>query len=578
MEHKKEGTYSVSQNLILLYRKDQTAPKTGTGSYRKFGIFFILGTLFFTTIQPTVGEDTPSKEIILEEEKGNFKNILRLTLKDAVSHVLEKNITIQNAKMEYVKADGGELKNESQFTWNLIGGITVFKTTLPNNRNNIFLGTKQSQDKLSVGIEKNFKTGTYMKLEASTTRFDSSAFEDPRTTPSSLAILAIPPQYTSALTITLSQEILKYSFGKTQKEKEAILRQNTVIKREELIYILSQLVVQTLIQYWSLNIYDSNVKTLQDLESNTRNIRDLTTRKRNLGLSEGFEVNLWNSILSQTAGNLEKAKVSRKEAERNLIRILNADPSSKIEGVTDLQENVPTDFNVEKDYIYALEHRTDLKNLRKQREIAELNLKIKEAEDMPSLKLSGGYSTRGQNIVSPQQNIMDTNRGVASFKYPEAYAAFQFSYPLWDKGIKADIRNAKLDVENLEKKEAELKLSIKEELENRYATILAGKDILEGSQKRREEANKFYRGLSERFRQGRFTAVAVKTALDNVIQSELQVTQAKIQLNIDILRYELAKNHIFEKFGVNVNDIIDRLMKMTDTKQTDPNTVVLEQK
>ncbi|EQA62013.1 TolC family protein [Leptospira alexanderi] len=555
MEHKKEGTY------------------------RKFGTFFILGTIFFTTIQPTIGEDILPKEVIVEEEKGNLgdlKNVLRLTLKDAVNHVLEKNITIQNAKMEYVKADGGELKNESQFTWNLIGGITIFKTTLPNNRNNIFLGTKQSQDKLSVGIEKNFKTGTYVKLEASTTRFDSSAFEDPRTTPSSLAILAIPPQYTSALTITLSQEILKYSFGKTQKEKEAILRQNTVIKREELIYILSQLVVQTLIQYWSLNIYDSNVKTLQDLESNTRNIRDLTTRKRNLGLSEGFEVNLWNSILSQTAGNLEKAKVSRKEAERNLIRILNADPSSKVEGVTDLQENVPVDFNVEKDYIYALEHRTDLKNLRKQREIAELNLKIKEAEDMPSLKLSGAYSTRGQNIVSPQQNVMDTNRGIASFKYPEAYAAFQFSYPLWDKGIKADIRNAKLDVENLEKKEAELKLSIKEELENRYATILAGKDILEGAKKRREEANKFYRGLSERFRQGRFTAVAVKTALDNVIQSELQVTQAKIQLNIDILRYELAKNHIFEKFGVNVNDIIDRLMKMTDTKQTDLNTAVLE--
>ncbi|AXR62561.1 TolC family protein [Leptospira mayottensis] len=556
MEHKKEGTYG------------------------KFGTFLILGIIFFTIIQPTSGEDILPKEVIVEEKgnPGDFKNVLRLTLKDAVNHVLEKNITIQNAKMEYVKADGGELKNESQFTWNLIGGITIFKTTLPNNRNNIFLGTKQSQDKLSVGIEKNFKTGTYVKLEASTTRFDSSAFEDPRTTPSSLAILAIPPQYTSALTITLSQEILKYSFGKTQKEREAILRQNTVIKREELIYILSQLVVQTLIQYWSLNIYDSNVKTLQDLESNTRNIRDLTTRKRNLGLSEGFEVNLWNSILSQTAGNLEKAKVSRKEAERNLIRILNADPSSKIEGVTDLQENVPTDFNVEKDYIYALEHRTDLKNLKKQREIAELNLKIKEAEDMPSLKLSGAYSTRGQNIVSPQQNVTDTNRGIASFKYPEAYAAFQFSYPLWDKGIKADIRNAKLDVENLEKKEAELKLSIKEELENRYAAILAGKDILEGTKKRKEEANKFYRGLSERFRQGRFTAVAVKTALDNVIQSELQVTQAKIQLNIDILRYELAKNHIFEKFGVNVNDIIDRLMKMTDTKQTDLNTAALEQK
>ncbi|EMY15893.1 hypothetical protein LEP1GSC043_2186 [Leptospira weilii str. Ecochallenge] len=136
MEHKKESTYG------------------------KFGTFFISGIIFFTTIQPTIGEDILPKEVTVEEEKGNsgdLKNVLRLTLKDAVNHVLEKNITIQNAKMEYIKADGGELKNESQFTWNLIGGITIFKTTLPNNRNNIFLGTKQSQDKLSVGIEKILK-------------------------------------------------------------------------------------------------------------------------------------------------------------------------------------------------------------------------------------------------------------------------------------------------------------------------------------------------------------------------------------------------------------------------------------
>ncbi|AOP33209.1 channel protein TolC [Leptospira tipperaryensis] len=546
---------------------------------RKFRNILISGTILFAAIQPATSQELNPNETLMEEEKksseGNLndsKKVLRLTLKEAVNHVLEKNITIQNAKMEYVKADGGELKNESQFTWNLIGGITVFKTTLPNNRNNVFLGTKQSQDKLSVGVEKNFRTGTYAKLEASTTRFDTSAFENTASTPSNLASLAIPPQYTSALTITLSQELLKYGFGKTQKDKEAILRQNTVIKREELIYTLSQLVVQTLVQYWSLNIYDSNVKTLEELESNTRNIRDLTARKRNLGLSEGFEVNLWSSILSQTAGNLDKAKVSRREAERTLIRILNADPSSKIEGVTDLQETVPSDFNVEKDYIYALDHRTDLKNLRKQREIAELNLRIKEAEDMPSLKVSGAYSTRGQNIVSPQQNVMDTNRGVASFKYPEAYASFQFSYPLWDKGIKADIRNAKLDVENLQKKEAELKLSIKEELENRYAAIVSGKDIFEGAKKRREEANRYYRGLSERFRQGRFTAVAVKNALDNLIQAELQVAQTKIQLNIDILRYELAKNHIFEKFGVDPQEIIDRLMKMAESKQANLDT------
>ena len=59
-----------------------------------------------------------------------------------------------------------------------------------------------------------------------------------------------------------------------------------------------------------------------------------------------------------------------------------------------------------------------------------------------------------------------------------------------------------------------------------------------------------------RFRQCRFDAVTVKTALDALVQTDLAVIQAKINYNINLLRYDLAKNFVFEKYGVNIYRIL----------------------
>ncbi|PJZ69696.1 channel protein TolC [Leptospira perolatii] len=531
---------------------------------RKYSlIHFLVGNILITL--PMFSQENQSTD-------QSQTKVLHLSLKEAVNYVLENNITVKNAKMEFVKSDSGELKNESQYAWTMVGSFSTVRTNLPFNRNNVLSGTKISNDRIAVGVQKQFQTQTYFSLEASTIRFDSNAFET--ATNNTLGafgkVLAAPPQYTGALSLTLSQELLKYSFGRTEKERQKILKQNTVIKRDELIYILSQLVVKTLVDYWTLSVYDSQVETFEKLEKNTRNIRDLTIRKRNLGLSEAFEVNQWNSALTQTQNNLERAKLARREAERNLVRVLNADPSSQVAGITDLSEHVPKDINLEKDYEYALTHRIDLRNLQRQREVAGTELKVKEDEDMPSLKITGTYSSRGQTFLNPQSNFIDPEKGIQSFKYPEMSAGFQLSYPLFDTGIKTDIRDSKIKVDVLAKQEEELKVQIKEELGNRYESIMAGSELLDAAKRRRDEAEKFYRGIQQRFNQGRFTAVLVKSALDNLIQSELLVAQAKINFNVDLIRYDLAKNYVFEKFGVDVQQIIHELSKYSPEPSTKP--------
>ncbi|EQA44436.1 outer membrane efflux protein [Leptospira broomii serovar Hurstbridge str. 5399] len=493
------------------------------------------------------------------------KPVFHLSLKDAVNYVLANNITVKNAKMEYIKADSADLKNQSQFAWTLVGSFATTKTGLPSNRNNIISGTKISNDRMAIGIQKQFETQTYFTLEVSNTRFDTNALESPASAAPLGALgplLAAPPQYTSALTATLSQELLKYSFGRTEKDRQKVLKQNVIIQRDSLIDTLAQLVVKTLVDYWSLSVYDSQVSTFERLEKNTRTIRDITARKAGLGLSESFELNQWNSALSQTQNSLESARLARNDAERNLVRVLNADPSSKIAGITDLHEQIPDNMDPEKDYQYALKNRIDLKNLRRQKEVADIQLRIKEAEDMPSLKISGSYSTKGQTFLNPQTNFVNPETGIMSFKYPEMNAGFTLSYPLFDVGVKTDIRDAKAQIEILVKQEEELKKQIREDLDNRYASIMAGRELLDSATRRRDEAEKYYKGVQQRYSQGRFTAVVVKLALDNLIQSELLVAQAKINFNVDLIRYDLAKNYVFEKFGVDVAKLIDELSKL----------------
>ncbi|MDF3820054.1 TolC family protein [Leptospira sp. 96542] len=500
----------------------------------------------------------------LDSKEGNpDPKKLRLSIPDAIEQVIENNTIVQNAKLEIVKADSPEYKNESKFVWRALAGIQVSKQYFPNNRNNVFQGTIRSQDKISAGIEKQFSTGTYFKTEVSTIRMDTNAFEN-NSDPSTAAfgsLLAAPPMYTGALSLTLSQELLKYGFGTTEADKEKLLKNQTLLVRENYIGILTQLVVKILVDYWSLSIIDSQIATYERVLKNTEEIRNLTRRKTGLGLSEGFEVNQWNQAYLKTESMLEKAKVDRLEAERNLIRILNVDTSSSIEGVTDLSESLPLGLDTKRDKEYALTHRTDYLILKRELEITKLMLKTAKAEEDPSVKASLSYSSVGQNFLSPQENYIARQRGITSFKYPQYFAELSMSYPLWDLGVKAAIKEAETNAKVTELKIQNLEQQIGQEIEIRYEAIQSSYNLLKDLQKTKKETEIFYNGLLSRFKQGRYTAVNVKNALDSLAQAELGVTQAKINFNINLVRYEMTKNSLFEKYGVDIYAILDEVEK-----------------
>lgn len=83
-------------------------------------------------------------------------------------------------------------------------------------------------------------TGTYFKIDASSQRFDSNAFEDPvQNASSGFSALALRPLYTGAITLTLSQDILKNSFGLKDQNIDKMLKHQSEINKLDLSYKLS---------------------------------------------------------------------------------------------------------------------------------------------------------------------------------------------------------------------------------------------------------------------------------------------------------------------------------------------------
>ncbi|MCE9501891.1 MAG: TolC family protein [Leptospira sp.] len=505
---------------------------------------------------PATGPDESKPSTIEAKIERGQKITGTLTMKEAIIAALKNSASIKSAEYDVTKSDSTLLKSQSKYAWRALAGTEAQQSVLPFNQANIFTGTKSQTNKLSAGIEKQFITGTYFKIEASSTRFDSNAFESAATTPAGFSALGIPPLYTGAVTLTLSQDLLKNAFGVQDRNIESILENQAAMAREETVFRLSSLVVQTLVDYWNYSIAETSMKTYEKLLENTKNVRDLTASKQRIGLAEKFEINQWNALVAQAENQLEKTKAERDEAKRKFIRTLGISSDSEISGITDILDDVPSEINFEKDLEYALQHRIDFKNIQRRKKIAELTLSNAENEALPSVKATGSYASKGQTLISPQTNFTDKAEGAGSGKYQEFTGQIKVTYSIADKGVKAGIRDGHIMIRQAALAEEDLKNEVKDDVRSRIDSMIATAKILKSAVRTQKEAENYYSGILSSFRKGRFTAVAVKNALDTLVQDQLMLTQARINFNINVLRYDLSKNYLFEKFGIDVNKII----------------------
>ena len=476
-----------------------------------------------------------------------------VTIEQAIKRIVKNNIHVLKMKYEYQRSDSDEKKSKSKYSYKAIAEASIKESKLPFNRANFFSGTKSQTNRYAAGIETMFESGTYFRVEASSTRFDSNAFEGDMYASSGFQSLGIPPLYTGQIKALISQDLLKNSFGYAERKQNEILQNKSEMTKNEISARISGLIVESLISFWNYTIAKESLHSYERLHENTKRIRNLYVRKQQIGLAESFEINNWNALLTQAESRMEEARLNLTKAELALKRDLNLAANEDIPDVELLQElNFQPD--PQKDLDYAYKHRADYLNILKLKNIAALRVKIAQNAALPEAKLSASVSSQGQTIVSPGENFSDSNHGVTSGKYKEYGAQLSIKYPLFDPGVKADKKDAEIFSRQILLDEERVRREVHDDVNQQIETLLVSQKIYKNTILAEAETRKYYNGIYSKFSRGKYDALTIKNSLDSLIQSELRTIQTKINFNINLMRYHISKNSINENFGINPNE------------------------
>lgn len=523
-------------------------------------VFIIFGVLFGIAAEEKTNEKKTVKNKYKTIPLDSSGNPLPLTMAQTIKIVLENNDDVSLQQLEILKSDTDLIKDESQYSPVLESGYSYSKTInkkFPTYANE---GNISDTGRAYAKISKLFKSGTSFQVEGSDTRIDSNANEvnlgDQIVGSGGDSLRPKRPVHQGAVSVGLKQELLKNAFGYNQRRINSINKNNAKILRENLIFQLTSIVVDALINYWNLSIADEQLKTSKLLLQNTKNIRTITIRKRNIGLAESFEVNQWNALVSSAKTNLELATLDRDNKQRELLRVMNLNPGLNLTGKTRLENVKPNDINPVEDLKYAYNTRPDFQGIRLKMENAKKSYELSENALLPSVSLGGNYSSRSYGRHSRSAyNEVPNNR------YPDYGVEFKVEYPLWNESARVDSRNARINLQKLRIEERKLHRQIRDEINSGKSTIEVTYNAVQNAKDALGQTEAYYKGLIYRYRQGRFNAVSVKEALDQLVKSRQAYTEALVNFNISLIRYDFVRNKVFVRHKIDIYKVIDKLMQ-----------------
>lgn len=500
-----------------------------------FFAFAVTAALFGQEKEPAAQEQGPT---------------IQLSIEDAIQLVLKRNLTLLRARYDVLQSDSGYRISQKKYAVNVGVGGSYGKQKNPTTSSSTFSGDENTSYGITATASKKFKTGTTLAIDVAQTYSASNAegfFIGSTYVPKT------PDAWVPSLQVSVRQELLKNSFGYLDRLNDEKSYDESLESRRLIIDQLSGIVVQALIDYWQVGVNEQEViNSKSELES-TIQVRDIIRRNIRLGLNENFELNQYNSLVAAAESHLAQAEQQLIMSERKLIRTVNMPAGTKVPGVTNLTEELPT-VDRELAVQAALKKRVDYQLALENLEDASRDIAIAENNALPSLTA----------ILSVQGNSRDTNIGSANvdtlaLKYPSYNVGLEMSYPLWDEEIKTNLRNSALQKKQAEITAEELRIEIRDEVYDRIDQMELSYKILLNSRIAKSESEDSYRKLIAKSRQGRFNSATVKSSLDNLIEARHQELQALVNFNISILQLDLAKNEIFEKYNVDVEKLIDEV-------------------
>ena len=479
----------------------------------------------------------------------------KVTLGDAIRLVLEQNRDTLSGAYDVAMTDSMYRKFQAKYSPYLNLESAVAQNKYPESMGTLYGSEKKSWN-MSASIAKMFSSGTTLaaglKHDYAKTTYQATTIPTNNGDSITLSGFGAPEYHQPVMFASIKQELLKNAFGYNDRRQVEILRNQSTIQRETIVNYLAGLVVQVVVDYWTVVVNSSALENAELQLRETVRVRNIIAQNVRIGLAESFDLNYYNSLVASSESRKFQAQQQYRDSLRNLLQTLNLDSGIRIDGTAVLTAALPA-VNQDLALKAAYAKRADYLNARLAAKNAQLSLDMYENQGMPSMTAELNVSSMAQ-----QQTYGEAYSDASSGSYPSWEGKVTFTYPLDDQEQKTNVRDARFKV-----KQAKLQLDkyqrvVRDDITTKIEHIETYYRLYNKARETTQQSETYYRRMLGNLQRGRFTAAVVKNGLDAMVESRQRELEALVQFNVSLLKFDLAKNELFDRYNVDVNKYIPR--------------------
>ena len=477
------------------------------------------------------------------------RTLVEITIEDAIARALEMNLDIQTVRL-----------NPQIQRYSLQAAEAAFSTTLSSTYG-YNSSTNLSTSQLDGGLQTSTERQTFNASLARTMPWYggrlSANFNNTRTETDN-AFTTLNPNFRSTVSFNYSQPLLagrKTDNQRTALETQAIQGQISDI---QLASQIATITFRIRVAYWGLRSAIEQIEIQRHNLAQAQELLEQNGIRVQLGTMSDLQVIQAEAQVAIAEQSLLGAEIQWRNQELAFKRLLVGGAADPLLTQTLVPTSVPVlvqqVVDIDAAISTALDQRADLRQSRHQREISALDLAVTSNNTRPDLNLTAAYSVQGVGgdrfsraglggdpvLVDPG-GYLDGLSSILDRSTPTWSLTLNFSYPIGNRGAKANLRRAELQMEQRDLAIRSQELAIVIEVTNAGLNVNDTFLLLQAARRSREVSERATEVEVTRFSVGASTNYEVSQAQDDLTSARLSELRAIINYVNAIAEFELVQ-------------------------------------
>lgn len=488
-----------------------------------------------------------------------------LTLDGAVERALERNLDIAVQRINPLVQDLGVASANAAFLPVFQSGFGLNRATTPQRTQldggrqlgtNSIITDRGNYD-LGVGQQLKWGGGQY------NVTWDSNRLE------STSRFSSFNPSYGANMVFGYTQPLLRGFQIDNQRRQLAVSQINRDISNIDLEETIANTLADVRLAYWELAYAVAAVSVQeQALELAEQLVRDNQARVE-IGILAPIDVVQAQSEAATRRQQLALAEQTLRTNELALKRLIVDSTDDELWDAEVIPSDQPfisaTPVDIETAVRNALERRTDVSRVRRQRDINDVTVNTLRNNTLPSLDVVSQFQLTGQGgtqlinagfggptVVKVPGGYGDAINSIVDTNYPIWSVSLQMSYPLGLNADKVEYERARLQLQQIQAQIRQIELQIAMEVTNAALQIDAIQKRIDASTAARDLTEEQLRAEESKFKVGQSTNYFVVQAQRDLSTAQDTELRAILDYQKAIIEFERVQRTSLSRAGISL--------------------------